>query len=100
MPTDASSTTRLEPPYETNGSGIPVSGATPSTAAKLTAACAQTSDVIPAASSFANGSRARSATFSPTKANTAKAAITSVVPISPSSSPMIATIMSVCASGR
>ena len=27
IPTEASSTTRLEPPYETNGSGIPVSGA-------------------------------------------------------------------------
>ena len=49
--------TRLEPPYETNGSGIPVSGATPSTAARLTAACAQTRVVTPAASRLPNGSR-------------------------------------------
>jgi hypothetical protein len=34
-PTDARSTTRLDPPYDTNGSGIPVSGATPITAARL-----------------------------------------------------------------
>ena len=41
MPTAASSTTRLDPPYETNGSGIPVSGATPITAAMLIAAWPQ-----------------------------------------------------------
>jgi hypothetical protein len=35
MPTAASTTTRLEPPYETNGSVIPVSGAAPITAARL-----------------------------------------------------------------
>ena len=56
-PTPASITTRFEPPYETNGSGIPVSGATPIAAAMLIAACPQTSAVIPAASRFANGSR-------------------------------------------
>ena len=48
--------TRLEPPYETNGSGIPVSGASPSTAAMLTAACPQMSAVTPAARRFPNGS--------------------------------------------
>ena len=37
-PTPTSITTRLEPPYETNGSGIPVSGARPSAAAMLIAA--------------------------------------------------------------
>jgi hypothetical protein len=40
-----------------NGSGIPVSGATPTAAAMLIAACPQTSAVIPAASRFAKGSR-------------------------------------------
>ena len=45
-------TIRLEPPYETNGSGIPVSGAIPSTAARLIAAWPQTRDVSPAARSF------------------------------------------------
>ena len=56
MPTERSATTRLEPPYETNGSGMPVSGASPSTAARLIAACPQTSAVIPAASRFPKGS--------------------------------------------
>lgn len=48
--------TRLEPPYETNGSGIPVSGASPRTAARLIAACPQMRAVIPAARRFPNGS--------------------------------------------
>lgn len=48
--------TRLEPPYETNGSGIPVSGARPITAAMLIAAWPQMSAVMPAASRFPNGS--------------------------------------------
>jgi hypothetical protein len=100
IPTAASSTSRLVPPKETNGSGIPVSGAIPRTAARLTAACPHTSDVIPAASSFPNGSRQRSATVKPANAKAANAAITAVVPIRPSSSPMIARIMSVWASGR
>jgi hypothetical protein len=49
----ASITNRLELPYETNGSGTPVSGARPRTANRLTIACTQTSEVSPAASSFA-----------------------------------------------
>ena len=75
-PTAASSTSSDEPPYETNGSGIPVSGAIPSTAARLTAACPQTSVVTPAASRLPNGSRQRSATRKPAQAKTANAAIT------------------------
>jgi hypothetical protein len=54
MPTETSSTTRLEPPYETNGSGIPVSGAIPRTAARLMQAWQQTSAVRPAASRLPN----------------------------------------------
>jgi len=60
-----SATTRLEPPYETNGSGIPVSGARPSTAATLIAAWPQIIATSPAARRFANGSRAASAMRSP-----------------------------------
>jgi hypothetical protein len=56
---------RLEPPYETNGSGIPVSGASPSTAARLMAAWPVTRAVIPAASRFPNGSLHVSASRSP-----------------------------------
>ena len=89
-----------EPPYETNGSGIPVSGAIPSTANRLTAACPQTRVVSPAASRFPKGSRQFRAIRNPAQAKTANAAITAVVPIRPSSSPTIAKIMSVCASGR
>ena len=48
--------TRLDPPYDTNGSGMPVSGASPSTAARLIAACPHTSAVMPAARRFPNGS--------------------------------------------
>jgi hypothetical protein len=64
-PTAASITTRLDPPYETNGSGIPVNGATPIAAAMLIAACPQTSAVIPEASRFANGSRDAMASRTP-----------------------------------
>src|SRR5262249_49361935 len=43
----STSTTRLEPPYETNGSGIPVSGASPSTAARasLSSSCRSASSL-------------------------------------------------------
>ena len=64
-PTAASITTRLEPPYETKGRGIPVSGASPIAAAMLIAACPQTSAVIPAASRFPKGSRQASASLIP-----------------------------------
>ena len=57
IPTEASWITSAEPPYDTNGSGIPVSGATPSTAARLIAAWPQTSIVSAAARRFPNGSR-------------------------------------------
>ena len=39
-----------------NGSGIPVRGASPSTAARLITACPPTSPTIPAASRLPNGS--------------------------------------------
>ena len=61
--------TRLEPPYETNGSGIPVSGASPSTAARLIAAWPQMSAVMPAARRFPNGSLQAIASRRPAYAN-------------------------------
>ena len=70
-PTPTSITTRLEPPYETNGSGIPVSGAIPSTAARLIAAWQETRAVMPAASRFPKGSTHSSATFNPAHAKSA-----------------------------
>ena len=49
----ASMTTRLLEPYEMNGSGTPVSGASPSTAKTFSVACARIKHVIPAATSWA-----------------------------------------------
>ena len=100
MPTETSATTRLEPPYDTKGSGIPVSGASPITAARLIAAWPHTSTVRPAASRLPKGSLQLSAIRRPKYANAPYAAMTAAAPMSPSSSPMIAKIMSVCASGR
>jgi hypothetical protein len=51
-PVEASITRRLEFPYETNGSGTPVSGASPMTAKRLTIAWIRTIEVRPAASYF------------------------------------------------
>jgi hypothetical protein len=90
----------LVPPYETSGSGIPVSGAIPTTAARFSAAWPQTRTVSPAARYFANGSRQASAIRVPAYAKTTYARTSSAIPNSPSSSPTIAPIMSVCASGR
>jgi hypothetical protein len=50
MPTAAKLITRLEPPAETNGSGIPVTGMSPTTTAMLMNAWRQIQAVIPAAS--------------------------------------------------
>ena len=48
----ASTTIMFEFPYEMSGSGIPVSGAIPSTAKKLRVAWQRMSEVSPAARSF------------------------------------------------
>ena len=52
-PIAANMTTRLLDPYEMNGSGTPVSGASPSTAKTFSVACARIKHVIPAATSWA-----------------------------------------------
>lgn len=49
----ASSTVRLLEPYEMNGSGTPVSGASPSTANTLSVAWQRIRQVSPAATSWA-----------------------------------------------
>ena len=79
---------------------MPVSGASPMTALTLTAAWPQTSAVIPAASSLPKGSRQASATLKPAYPKTTKAPRTPSAPSNPSSSPTMAKIMSVEASGR
>jgi hypothetical protein len=62
---------RLDPPYEMNGSVMPVSGAIASTAARLIAACPQMRTVRPAARSFPNGSLQASAIRKPAQPNAA-----------------------------
>ena len=52
-PIEASSTVMLVEPAETNGSGTPVSGASPRTVKVFSSACDRMSDVIPAATSCA-----------------------------------------------
>jgi len=51
-PTAQSITSRLLFPYDTNGSGTPVSGASPMTANRFTTAWVRTSAVSPVASSL------------------------------------------------
>ena len=60
----------------------------------------QTSATIPDASRLPNGSRETSAIRRPAYAKSAYPSTSAAVPISPSSSPMTAKIMSVWASGR
>lgn len=79
---------------------IPVTGARPTTAARFVAACAPMSTVMPQASREPNRSGQLMAMRMPAQQNAAKATTTPTVPISPSSSPMVAKIMSVWASGR
>ena len=57
-PMAASSTIMFELPKEMNGSGTPVSGASPITANRLSTAWPRMSEVIPAATSLACRSRA------------------------------------------
>ena len=99
-PTPASSTSSDEPPYETKGSGIPVSGAMPEDGREVDCGLAADERRDPGREPLAKGSRHSSATRKPTQAKTAKPPIRSAEPISPSSSPTTAKIMSVWASGQ
>lgn len=89
-----------EPPALTSGSGIPVMGMSPVTAAMFMSAWATTMAVSPPAMSLPNGSFASMAIRMPAYANTRNASTTTAVPTSPSSSPMTAKMKSVCAAGR
>ena len=60
MPTAAKLMIRLDPPAETNGSGMPVTGMSPTTTAMLMNAWMQIQPVMPAASSAPNVSGAPS----------------------------------------
>lgn len=90
MPTAANEMISDEPPAETNGSGIPVTGIRPTTTATLMNAWMQIQDVIPAASRAPNVSGAPREVRIPRYPNTRNRPITSSPPRSPNSSPMIA----------
>ena len=79
-----------EPPKLTNGSGMPLVGSSPSTTLMLKNACTTTIAVSPSARNAPKRSGARIAVRRPRQAMTQKQASTSVVPSSPSSSPMTA----------
>ncbi len=99
-PTHPSVNKADDPPELTNGSGIPVTGMSPVTAAMFITAWTPIMIVRPPATSLANRSEADNAILIPAHTSTPNAAMTEMVPSSPSSSPMIAKMKSVCAAGR
>ena len=77
--------TTLVPPYETNGSVIPVSGTTRRTPPTMMKACSANPNVRPAASSFEKPSCACSATRMPRTTKTMNTSSSAAAPIRPSS---------------
>lgn len=100
MPAAASDTTRLVPPYEINGKGMPVSGNIAIIAPILINAWAKNHSEMPAANKRENASGALAAICKPRKHSAANSPIITSDPISPNSSAMIAKIESLAASGR
>ena len=88
------------PPYEMNGSVMPVIGTRLATTAMFTHAWNTSQVVIPAASNEPVASFARSAIAMPRYARTKKSTMTASVPASPSSSPSTAKMESVYGAGR
>ena len=91
---------RLEPPAETNGSGMPVTGMSPTTTAMLTNACRQIQAVIPAASIAPKVSGAPREVRIPRNPIARNRTMTSPAPTRPNSSPMMAKMKSLNALGR
>src|SRR5438067_6620124 len=85
----------LEPPYETNGSVIPVSGSSRETPPMISSACTVMITVRPVASSVPNVSRDRSAMWKPRAAISPKSSRIAIVPMNPISSPIAAKMKSV-----
>ncbi|MEY3472023.1 MAG: hypothetical protein RLY63_698 [Chloroflexota bacterium] len=79
-----------EPPCESSGSGIPVTGRIASTTPMFKNAWPQIQTTIPVARSAPNVSGARRATRSPRMAITTKAPMTTAAPMKPNSSPTTA----------
>ena len=79
-----------EPPAETNGSVIPVTGSSATTTPMFTKAWKQSQAVIPAARSAPNVLGAWREIWMPRQARTMKPAITRAAPTKPNSWPMTA----------
>lgn len=99
MPTAIKFTTRDEPPNDMKGSGTPVKGIRDDIAAKLTADWTANQTTMPPAISFPKLSGAFSAILNPRQAKNPNNIMTTVQPKNPNSSPTIAKIESVVASG-
>ncbi len=91
---------RLEPPADTNGSGMPVTGIRLTTTPILMKAWRQIQAVMPAASMAPNVSGAPSDVRIPRYPMARNRTITSPAPSSPNSSPTIAKMKSLKALGR
>ena len=90
MPTAAKLMISDEPPADTKGSGMPVTGTSPTTTPMLMNAWRQIQAVMPLASSAPNVSGAPSAVRIPRYPKARKRTITSPPPRRPNSSPTIA----------
>ena len=82
--------TRDDPPYETNGNVMPVSGMTRVTPPMMRNVWRPMIVAMPAANSFANGRTASTAMRNMLPTINMNAATTATVPTSPSSSPIAA----------
>ena len=91
--------TTLEPPYETNGSVIPVSGISRRIPPRMMNDCTAKPKVRPAASSFEKPSEASSAVRKPRTTKTMYSSSSAAAPTSPSSCAIAAKMKSVFSSG-
>ncbi len=99
MPSATMVTTSDEPPLETSGNGTPITGRTPMTTPMLISAWPSTHTMTPVVAMTTNGSSARCATRTMPTASATSSSRTDRVPGSPSSSPTMAKMKSLCASG-
>lgn len=88
------------PPADTSGSWMPVTGRRPTTYPMLMIACAVINTVIVEVISLRKGSSDRRAIRIPMSIRPTNNAMTTKAPMSPSSSPTIAKMKSLCAFGR
>ena len=88
-----------DPPYETNGSGTPVTGMIPSVMPMFSNIWKVNQQTIPVATSRPNRSSARSAIRHARHSTTPSSTMIAAAPTKPSSSPATVKMKSVCCSG-